>query len=185
MKGAANPREAPPMQVDGLQQAFTQNRPRLLRFFTARTGNVADAEDVVQEIWIRTINAATGPIGNPVAYLHRVGMNVVLEHVRSGRRRTAREAAYSDRGGSFAGPEPIDDAPSAHMVLEGRERLERLAAILSGPPEGAMQVFRRHRIDGASHAQIAAEKGITHSAIEKHIAVALKHIRKGMADASE
>lgn len=171
--------------ASGLQQAFIQHRARLLRFFTARTGSVAEAEDVVQEIWLRVTTAGTGPISNPVAYLHRVGMNIVLEKIRSSQRRASREAVYADDGVGRAGHEPVDHSPSAHMILEGRERLERLATILAGPPDGAMQVFRRHRIDGASHAEIAAEKGITRSAVEKHIAVALKHIRMGMADGSE
>ncbi len=78
------------------------------------------------------------------------------------------------------GAETIDDRPSAFDAVVGRERVARLAAALAGPPEGAMRVFRRHRIDGASHAEIAAELGITRSAVEKHVAVALRHLRKAL-----
>ncbi|MEG8041644.1 sigma factor-like helix-turn-helix DNA-binding protein [Sphingomonas sp. LR59] len=45
-----------------------------------------------------------------------------------------------------------------------------------------MRVFRRHKIVGLSHAEVAAEFGISRSAVEKHIAVALRHLRKALND---
>ncbi|HXH16237.1 MAG TPA: sigma-70 family RNA polymerase sigma factor [Sphingomonas sp.] len=163
------------------------NRPQLVRFFTGRTGSVAEAEDVVQEIWLHvrqpvevSSGVPTGPIANPVAYLHRVGMNIVLDRVRANGRRQRRDAGYVDATTSIVGAEAVDDAPSAFDTVVDRQRVARLAAALAGPPEGAMRVFRRHRIDGASHADIAAELGISRSAVEKHIAVALRHLRKAL-----
>lgn len=158
------------------------NRAQLVRFFTGRTGSVAEAEDVVQEIWLHVAEPITGPIANPLAYLHRVGMNIVLDRVRAGGRRQRRDAGYVDATTAVIGTEAIDDSPSAFDAVVGRERIARLAAALSGPPEGAMRVFRRHRIDGASHAQIATELGISRSAVEKHVAVALRHLRKVLDD---
>ena len=171
------------------------HRPQLVRFFTGRTGSVADAEDVVQEIWLHVAQPVagpvtgpiTGPIANPLAYLHRIGMNIVLDRVRANGRRVRRDSSYVDAtttvtGGLAAGGEAIDDAPSAFDAVAGRQRIAQLAAALAGPPEGAMRVFRRHKIDGLSHAEIAAEFGISRSAVEKHIAVALRHLRKALND---
>lgn len=175
----------------GLAAVLATNRPQLVRFFTGRTGSVAEAEDVVQQIWLHIAeppaksgagSAAGGPIANPLAYLHRVGMNIVLDRVRASGRRKRRDAGYVDATTSIVGTEAVDDAPSAFDAAAGRERIARLAAALSGPPEGAMRVFRRHRIDGASHAEIAAELGISRSAVEKHVAVALRHLRKALDD---
>lgn len=168
----------------GLSAVLAANRGRLVRFFTARTGSVAEAEDVVQEIWLHTaqpsLAQATGPIANPLAYLHRIGMNIVLDRVRANGRRQRRDVGYVDATTSIVGVEAVDDAPSAFDAVASRERFDRLAAALSGPPEGAMRVFRRHRIDGVSHADIATELGISRSAVEKHIAVALRHLRKAL-----
>ncbi|BCA61594.1 hypothetical protein HMP09_0828 [Sphingomonas sp. HMP9] len=168
------------------------NRNQLVRFFTGRTGSVAEAEDVVQEIWLHvgepslerktqgSPGQAAGPIANPLAYLHRVGMNIVLDRVRANGRRQRRDSGYVEATTAIVGTEAVDDAPSAFDTVAGRERIDRLAAALSGPPEGAMRVFRRHRIDGVSHADIAAEFGISRSAVEKHVAVALRHLRKAL-----
>lgn len=167
------------------------HRPQLVRFFTGRTGSVAEAEDVVQEIWLHIAEPVAGPIANPVAYLHRIGMNIVLDRVRANGRRTRRDSGYVEAtttvtagvtAGMAAGGEAIDDAPSAFDAVAGRQRIAQLAAALAGPPEGAMRVFRRHKIDGLSHADIAAEFGISRSAVEKHIAVALRHLRKALND---
>ncbi len=136
----------------------------------------------MQDIWLHIADPAAGPIANPLAYLHRIGMNIVLDRVRATNRRVRRDAGYVDTTTALVGAEAVDEGPSAFDALVGRERVAQLAAALAGPPEGAMRVFRRHRIDGASHAEIAAELGISRSAVEKHIAVALRHLRKALDD---
>ncbi|MEG3164416.1 sigma-70 family RNA polymerase sigma factor [Sphingomonas sp. PB2P19] len=170
----------------GLSAVLATNRVQLVRFFTGRTGSAAEAEDVVQEIWLHiaqpSAGLAVGPIGNPLAYLHRVGMNIVLDRVRARGRRERRDAGYVETTTVVVGAAAIGESPSAFDAVVARDRVARLAAVLAGPPEGAMRVFRRHRIDGVSHAEIAAELGITRSAVEKHIAVALKHLRKAIDD---
>lgn len=192
-KAALDPRSIAVADADpdttypaGLSAVLAAHRGQLVRFFTARTGSAVDAEDVVQEIWLHIAQPAaaisTGPLANPLAYLHRVGMNIVLDRVRGRGRRERRDRDYVEATTAIVGAEAIDDSPSAFETVVGRERVARLAKVLAGPPEGAMRVFRRHRIDGASHAQIAAELGITRSAIEKHIAVALRHLRSALDD---
>ncbi len=145
----------------------------------------------MQEIWLHiaqlTTGPVAGPIANPLAYLHRIGMNIVLDRVRASGRRARRDSGYVEStttvtGGLAAGAEAIDDAPSAFDAVAGRQRIAQLAAALAGPPEGAMRVFRRHKIDGLSHAEVAAEFGISRSAVEKHVAVALRHLRKALND---
>jgi RNA polymerase sigma-70 factor (ECF subfamily) len=179
--------DADTIQPAGLSAVLAAHRSQLVRFFTARTGSAAEAEDVVQEIWLHvgqpsSLQAAAtpGPIANPLAYLHRVGMNIVLDRVRANGRRQRRDSGYVDATTSIVGMEAVDDAPSAFDTVAGRERIDRLTAALAGPPEGAMRVFRRHRIDGVSHADIAVEFGISRSAVEKHVAVALRHLRKAL-----
>ena len=108
------------------------HRPQLVRFFTGRTGSAAEAEDVVQEIWLHIAAPAAGPIGNPLGYLHRVGMNIVLDRVRARARRERRDAGYVEATTSVLGVEAIDDRPSAFDAVVGRERIERLAAALAG-----------------------------------------------------
>lgn len=164
----------------GLTAVLTANRPQLIRFFTSRTGSPAEAEDVVQEIWLHVARAGTGPVVNPLAYLHRVGMNIVLDRVRERQRRARREQGWSDVSVEQCGGEATDDSPSPHDIVDGRQRARRLATAIEALPPGAGRVFRRHKLDGLSHSEVAAELGISRSAVEKHIAVALRHLRTAL-----
>lgn len=164
----------------GLTAALSANRSQLIRFFTSRTGNPAEAEDVVQEIWLHVARADTGPVANPLAFLHRVGMNIVLDRVRERQRRTKREQGWSDVTIEQRGGVATDDAPTPEEIVDGRQQAKRLAAAIDALPPGAGRVFRRHKLDGLSHAEVAAEFSITKSAVEKHIAVALRHLREAM-----
>ena len=165
---------------DGLAAALTEHRRQLLRFFTSRTGDPAEAEDVVQEIWLHIARADTGPVAHPLAYLHRVGMNIVLDRVRERRRRERREQDWSDTSIDAPAGEAIDDAPSPFAVADGQQRIRALTTAIERLPQGAGRVFRRHKLDGLSHAEVADELGISRSAVEKHIAVALTHLRAAL-----
>lgn len=170
-------------QIDdaaGLTAVLVANRPQLIRFFTSRTGSAAEAEDIVQEIWLHVARADTGPVVNPLAYLHRVGMNIVLDRVRERQRRERREQGWSDVSIEQRGGEATDDGPLPHDIADGRQRARRLATAIEALPPGAGRVFRRHKLDGLSHSEVAAELGISRSAVEKHIAVALRHLRAAM-----
>jgi RNA polymerase sigma factor (sigma-70 family) len=174
------------LETAGLTAVLAEHRQQLIRFFTSRTGDAAEAEDVVQEIWLHVVRmkggarTKRGPIANPLAYLHRVGMNIVLDRLREGRRRARREQDWSDTATSCAGNEAVDETPSPLAIAEGRARIRALAAAIEKLPPGAAHVFRRHKLDGVGHAQIAAELGISRSAVEKHIAVALRHLREAL-----
>lgn len=159
---------------------LAEHRQQLIRFFTSRTGDAAEAEDVVQEIWLRVVRTESGPVANALAYLHRVGMNIVLDRLREGRRRARREQDWSNAATACVGGEPVDEAPSPLAIVEGRERIRALVAAIENLPPGAARVFRRHKLDGLGHAEIAAELGISRSAVEKHIAVALRHLREAL-----
>ena len=76
--------------MTGLNQIFAETRGELVRFLTARTGNAGDAEDIVQDVWLRIQGADTGPVANGRAYLYRVAQNLVLDRVRERTRRLLR-----------------------------------------------------------------------------------------------
>ncbi|NWM55037.1 RNA polymerase sigma factor, partial [Escherichia coli] len=71
-------------------------RGELLRFLVARTGNPAEAEDLLQELWLRIRDATPGPVANGRAYLYRAAQNLVLDRLREARRREARDKDWSD-----------------------------------------------------------------------------------------
>lgn len=167
-----------PSPASGLTQLYQELRGELLRFLVARTGNPAEAEDLLQELWLRINDAAPGPIANGRAYLYRAAQNLILDRLREARRREARDKDWSDTQAETVPGDRVDPQPQALDALIGREDVEVLRAAIAQLPEGAGRAFRLHKLEGLPHAEVAARLGISRSGVEKHIAVAMAHLRR-------
>jgi RNA polymerase sigma-70 factor (ECF subfamily) len=156
-----------------------EKRASLVRFFTLRTSSPAEAEDIVQDIYLKIARVESTSVESAAAFLYRLGMNAMLDRVRARRRRTARDGAYYDAhvGGS-PGDEPEADAPDPEAVIEARRRLKALLASVKELPDQCRKVFVMHKIDGLSYAEVAAALGISRSAVEKHMMAALRKLAK-------
>ncbi len=156
-------------------------RGELLRFLTARLGDAGSAEDALQELWLRLQAMDSGPVANARAYLYRAAQNVALDIVRTRQRGIARDGQWAAAHGG-SGAEPVDLSPDAEAAMLAREEAAALASAIAALPEAAGRAFRLHKFDGLSHAEVAARLGISRSGVEKHIAVAMAHLRRAMKD---
>ena len=59
-------------------------------------------------------------------------------------------------------------------MVAGRQRLAEVAAIVEAMPPRMRRAFQLHRLNGQSQAHTARAMGISVSAVEKHVASALK-----------
>lgn len=158
---------SPDRTSGGLQSLLLAHRPDFLRFLLARRAAPDEAEDLLQDLFVKLAVQSIGPVAEPRAYLYRMLDNLLLDRRRSAGRRAGRELAWSAaQGGSL--PE-MDERPSVERELIDRERLALVAAALEALPERTLFVFRRFRIDGIPQREIAAEIGISVSAVEKHL----------------
>ncbi|RSU65265.1 RNA polymerase sigma factor [Sphingomonas sp. S-NIH.Pt1_0416] len=172
-----------PSVSSGLVQIYTELRGDLLRFLVARLGDSGEAEEVVQDLYLRIHALADGPVANGRAYLYRAAQNLALDKVRERRRRSARDGAWLGLNHPASqGIEPADPATDAETLLVEREQAALLASAIAALPQGAGRVFRLHKIDGVPHAAIAEQLGISRSGVEKHLAVAMAHLRRTLAD---
>jgi RNA polymerase sigma-70 factor (ECF subfamily) len=161
----------------GLQQAYFERRATLLRFFAARTGSASDAEDLVQELFLKLSTLETAvEVENPGAYLFRLASNLMLDRARQRRRSQARDSAYREATVERAAGQDVADQPDAEQTLAARQRLALLLARLGDLPEKTRAAFRLHKFEGLSHSETAARMGVSRSAVEKYISAALKHL---------
>jgi RNA polymerase sigma-70 factor (ECF subfamily) len=93
--------------------------------------------------------------------------NLLLDRRRSSTRRANRDKAWAvaQTGTSVE----VDDRPTVEEELIARERLAAVSAALARLPDRTSHIFRRFRIDGVPQNEIAAELGISVSAVEKHL----------------
>jgi RNA polymerase sigma factor (sigma-70 family) len=154
-------------QLDAL---FRAQAPRLFRALTRRMGGRDDAADLLQEAFLRlTRIAAHRTLLNPEAYLQRVTRNLLRDRAKN-------IAGAFERSHAPLDPERHAARDSGPLeTLEALEMLDRYSAALGRLPRKTREIFLRHRIDGLTYAQIAAEVGLGVSAVEKHMMKAIAH----------
>ncbi|ABA05392.1 Fec I like protein [Nitrobacter winogradskyi Nb-255] len=141
-------------------------RPRLIRVAYRMLGSVTDAEDVVQEAFLRSLRVHRDDIRDAEAWLRRVVTRLSLNHLRSARRR--RE--------TYIGPwlpepviEPMENAFD-DVTLPLLLALERLS-----PLERA--AFLLHDVFGMSFDEIARTLDRTPAACRQLASRARAHVR--------
>lgn len=137
---------------------------------------------MLQELWLKIQAAETGPVANAKAYLYRSAQNLALDVVRARQRTRTREREWAAVSFNGSQTEPVDLSPNAEADMLAREEAAALASAIAALPEGAGRAFRLHKLDGLSHADVAERLGISRSGVEKHIAVAMAHLRRAMKD---
>jgi RNA polymerase sigma-70 factor (ECF subfamily) len=158
-----------------LKAAYLERRADLLRFFAMRLKSAAAAEDLVQDIYLRA--QAVDPkaeVRNPAAYLYRLGSNLMLDRLRRERRAVARDNAWRDSHHTVMAGEDVADEPPADAAVAARQRLAAILKVLEELPPMTQRVFRMHKFDGLSHADVAQALGVSRSAVEKHVMLVLK-----------
>lgn len=168
------------MTDSGLKAVYLRERPKLLRLMTARLGSQDEAEDILQELWIKLQTAALGPIGSPLAYLMRTANNLAIDRRRTEIWRTARETHWVDAQPTAA------EHPDAAEAMIARERLAEVNAAIDALPERVGRVFRLYRLEGLAQKEIAREMGISLSLVEKLLQQAYRaiHDRGGRKNAA-
>jgi RNA polymerase sigma-70 factor (ECF subfamily) len=160
--------QSPP---SGLQAAFLQNRERLLRFIAAR-GAGDNAEDVLQEVWIKISAADSGPVASPLSYLFRTADLLMIDRYRATRQAEKRERDWTDSmGGAIPG---VSDAPSPERAIIARQQVERVGEVLDRLGTRTAAIFRRHRVEGIPQKQVAEEFGVSLSTVESDLRAAYK-----------
>lgn len=114
---------ANPGNLDQATQDFLSARPQLFGIAYRVLGSATEAEDVVQETWVRWQNTDREKIHEPAAFLTTVATRLAINLAQSARVR--RE--------SYVGPwlpEPVDTAPDPQLGAERAEALEMAVLLL-------------------------------------------------------
>ncbi|WP_427791354.1 RNA polymerase sigma factor [Brevundimonas diminuta] len=160
---------SPPLGGPDLFAVYLEQRDALGRFFRARLGPQADVEDLVQELYLKLQAAPDIEVREPRAYLYRLASNLMMDRWRSGMRSAARDGAWATLHQG-----EVDEAPSAEAVVAGRQGLAAVSAVLADLPEGTQTVFRMHKFEALSYAEVASRLGVSRSTVEKRMMQALK-----------
>jgi RNA polymerase sigma-70 factor (ECF subfamily) len=160
-----------------LIRAFFERRENLVLFLAARTRDIATAEDLVQDLYLKV--AAMDPdaeVRAPEALLYRMAANLVVDHVRSAQRSSRRSAEWRIETQTVLAGHDVAQEAAADEVVIGKERVRQLAAAVAGLPPQMGRAFRLHKLEGMSQAQTAQAMGVSAKMVEAHISAAIKHL---------
>lgn len=140
-------------------------------------GSGNDAEDIVQETWIRAsrvvaAEARGGPvIGNIRALLYRIAGNLSIDHLRRRRVRRHLEAESLD---AVHAERVASSEPLAETRIIRREQQRAFAAALARLPARARRVLILSRIEGWTYPRIAEHLGISLRTVSNDMETALR-----------
>jgi len=167
---------------DGGLSAFMSVRTRLFGIAYRMLGSAADAEDIVQDVWLRWQSINRGVIANPAAYLATATTRLCINAATSAR---ARRETYV---GPWL-PEPVDASVDTHLGPE-RDQSLRLAILVLleklSPTERAAYVLRE--AFDYPYGQIAEILRVEEANARQLVTRARKHVsegRRASADSSE
>jgi RNA polymerase sigma factor (sigma-70 family) len=158
-----------------MSDVVDRERSRLRNFIRRRVSNPADAEDILQDVLARLIeaNQLLVPIEHVTGWLYRVARNRIADLFRRQppERFSTLDAAGDDEPSLEALLPSRDDGPDA--LLERQLLLEALEIAIAELPRDQRDVFVAHELEGKSFKQLSEETGVSVNTLlsRKHYAV--------------
>jgi RNA polymerase sigma-70 factor (ECF subfamily) len=151
---------------DDLGEVFRRDYSRVVGVATRVLGTRDGAEDVAQEVFL-AFGRSSVPAGEAPGWLTVAAAHTALNHLRTGRRRTAREETYA--------VDPFEpDVADAVVTLEERSRVR--AALARLPRKQAVALVLRH--SGLSYTEVAAALDMSPGSVGTTVRRAESALRK-------
>ena len=161
MKNAAPVTRGAPDPDRQIADVVEREQVRLRRFIGRRVPDPRDAEDILQDVFFKLVeaNRLLMPIDHVTGWLFRVARNLIADLFRRKRASRVRDAAGSDElvqlEELLPSPDAGPDALYARNVM-----LDELAAAVDELPAEQRAVFLAHVVEGRTFREIAAESGV-------------------------
>lgn len=161
------------MPLHDLASLFRRHRDGLLRFLKRRGAAPAAAEDLVQETFVRFLQAKPGlEVNDPRAYLFRTAANLAIDEARSAASRPT--ADLPEEGWAAL----ADPAPSQERVVVAREELVRLARAIRGLSPRCRAVLMLVRFEGLTYREAGERLGISTKTAHGYMVEALLRLHR-------
>lgn len=152
-------------QTDDLVEVWQGMRKRLLGFVVSRVGNLQDAEDIVQEVFIK-IGRGIGGLREEQrleAWVYQLTRNAIIDHGRALARAGNLHARLAAERTGPAEDSPADERP-ALSALTGC-----LAPLLERLPERDRQAITLVEYEGLTQNEAARRLGISVSGMKSRV----------------
>lgn len=156
-----------------IEKLFRDERRGILRYLSRRVEGQDDAQDVLQEAFVRLVSARPAAlVERPEAYLQRIVQNVVIDRFRRSRSQPVTGPLWDDDDAVMS------IAPQQSWAIEAEDAMEKYRHVLAELPTRTREIFELNRVDALTYPEIAARYGVTVKAIEYHMSKALQQLHQ-------
>lgn len=151
---------------------YSEHRDEIINFIAVRIMDATEAEDIVQDIFLRLLRGHHLMTPDTIpALVYTMARHAVSDHYR--RRRVYEEYEHYIQTSDFK-PQ-TSDIESIYSALQIVERMERSLARL---PKACCEIYRLHIYDGMKVSAIAKELSLPYKQVENRLGQARKAVRQ-------
>lgn len=167
------------LSPNGLEGWIAEYGPELRRHLTRMLPTEADADDLLQEVWVRAMRRPpdSGPGSNVRAWLYRVATNVALDRLATDSRRCC---ALVGRRAELA-PEPTSAPDEVVRSLSPAARARVRQKVATLPPKQREAVWLRW-VEGRDYGTIAARLDCSQASARANVYNGMKRLRVELLD---
>jgi RNA polymerase sigma-70 factor (ECF subfamily) len=157
-------------------------RGTLHRFIRRLLHGSADADDIVQDAYLRLLERASHEreVTSLPGYLFVIARNLATDRGRRAQREGKRAAALRALNAQLG-----NAVPGVDELVHVAQATERLRVALRALPVRARKAFLLHRVEGLNHDEVAARLGVTRRTVERDIAFVLGQLKKVLFPSEE
>ena len=154
------------------EELYRTHAGRLFSVACRMVGNTADAEDLLQEIFLTAHRKLDGFRGESSlgTWLYRLATNQCLDYLRS---RAARAGQVTD---TLDDDPTLDDAGSRNLAQQTVTKMD-LERALARLPEGCRAAFILHDVEGLEHREVGEVLGIAEGTSKSQVHKARLRLR--------
>lgn len=178
----------PPMpgEQQRISEVVEREQSRLRGFIRSRVPDVLDAEDILQDVFYKLVeaNRLLVPIEHITGWLFQVARNRITDQFRKQRAQELNEAqALGEDGEELLLEDILPSADAGPDALYARKAmLAELEQALSELPQAQREVFLAHEVEGRSFKEMAAQTSASLNTLLSRKRYAVLYLRERLRD---
>jgi RNA polymerase sigma factor (sigma-70 family) len=169
-------------QDQRISEVLQREQSRLLNFIRRRVPDPGDAEDILQDVFYKLVeaNRLLMPIEHVTGWLFRVARNRITDLFRRKKPESFSDSAAADEDDERPQLEDLLPSPDAgpEALYARSVLLDELELAIDELPEEQREVFVAHELEGRSFKEMAAETGVSMNTLLSRKRYAVLHLRE-------
>jgi RNA polymerase sigma factor (sigma-70 family) len=169
-------------QDQRISEVVKREGSRLRNFIRRRVADPGDAEDILQDVFYRLVeaNRLLMPIDHVTGWLFRVARNRITDLFRKKQPENFSDTALQDAEGEKLQIEDLLPSPDAgpEALYLRQVLLDELELALDELPDEQREIFIAHELEGRSFKELAAETGVSVNTLLSRKRYAVLHLRR-------